>query len=409
MPLPSHFTVRSSEIEGNGHSLRAFGEVRQRSGRCAPHPGALLGHFGASWQAFRPPRSSDTPASTCTSPRPARHGSTRSNAGSPKSRTSRSGAEATEAPGNSCRPSRTTWPSTTRTPGPSSGRSQPTTSWNPSKATANGLPIQDTSGPARTDNVLPLSGRPDLPGKTNSERGESARAAVSTSSARRASGTRCRLPVFMRSPGIVHVAASRSISSHRAPRTSPLRQAVRTSISNASFALASALDARTPVQRRRNLAVRQRPLVPDADVVLRKRRADGVSRRIVLSVSLRHRAVHHRPDALAYYPRCHALPVPEVVGEQYAHHVCGGDLVDPLVTQARHRVVPQRASPLGFVLAARPPRGAVNRDHRLSGLGERRDPTRAGITALGNRPAVLKGFLPGECRTCARATGAGAL
>ena len=88
--------------------------------------------------------SSDTLASTCTSPRPARHGSTRSNAGSPRSRTSRSGVGATGAPANSSRPSRTTWPPTTRTPGPSSGRSQPTTSWNPSKDTAKGLPIQNT-------------------------------------------------------------------------------------------------------------------------------------------------------------------------------------------------------------------------------------------------------------------------
>ena len=42
---------------------------------------------------------SGTPASTCTSPRPARHGSTRSNAGLRRSPTSGSGEGATEAPG----------------------------------------------------------------------------------------------------------------------------------------------------------------------------------------------------------------------------------------------------------------------------------------------------------------------
>ncbi len=47
-------------------------------------------------------------------------------------------------PGNSCRPSRTTWRSTTRIPSPSSGRSPRTTSWNHSKTTANALPIQNT-------------------------------------------------------------------------------------------------------------------------------------------------------------------------------------------------------------------------------------------------------------------------
>ena len=37
----------------------------------------------------------------------------------------------------------------------------------------------------------------------------------------------------------------------------------------------------------------------------------------------------------------------------------------------------------------------MNRDHSLGGLGERRDATRAGIVAFGNRPAVFEGLLPG--------------
>ena len=56
-----------------------------------------------------------------------------------------------------------------------------------------------------------------------------------TSSARGESGTRCSLPAFMRSAGIVHTAPSRSICSHRALRTSPERAAVSTRNSNASI------------------------------------------------------------------------------------------------------------------------------------------------------------------------------
>jgi hypothetical protein len=41
------------------------------------------------------------------------------------------------------------------------------------------------------------------------------------------SGTECALPAFILPAGIVHVAASRSISSHVAPMTSPERAAVR--------------------------------------------------------------------------------------------------------------------------------------------------------------------------------------
>jgi hypothetical protein len=40
-------------------------------------------------------------------------------------------------------------------------------------------------------------------------------------------GTRCSVRIFMRSPGMTHSAASRSISAHRAPRVSPGLVAVR--------------------------------------------------------------------------------------------------------------------------------------------------------------------------------------
>ena len=47
------------------------------------------------------------------------------------------------------------------------------------------------------------------------------RALASTATAGALRGTRCFIPAFMRSAGLVHVAESRSISSHRAPLTSP--------------------------------------------------------------------------------------------------------------------------------------------------------------------------------------------
>ena len=58
------------------------------------------------------------------------------------------------------------------------------------------------------------------------------------------SGTRCSRPVLVRAPGISHSAASRSISSHRAPSTSPVLVAVKITSS-------SARAARPSCQRRR--------------------------------------------------------------------------------------------------------------------------------------------------------------
>ena len=57
---------------------------------------------------------------------------------------------------------------------------------------------------------------------------------------RPASGTRCSAFAFMRSAGIVHVAAAKSTSSQVARRASPLRAAVSTRNSNSSFVPAHA-------------------------------------------------------------------------------------------------------------------------------------------------------------------------
>ena len=55
-------------------------------------------------------------------------------------------------------------------------------------------------------------------------------------------GTRCSRPDLVRSSGIVHILLFRSNSGHCALRTSPLRQAVRTSISRASLVVGLAPD-----------------------------------------------------------------------------------------------------------------------------------------------------------------------
>ena len=59
------------------------------------------------------------------------------------------------------------------------------------------------------------------------------------------SGTRCSMPAFMREPGIVHVAPSRSISSHVAPLASPERAAVNTRNLRHCFAACEVWDAST--------------------------------------------------------------------------------------------------------------------------------------------------------------------
>ena len=56
-------------------------------------------------------------------------------------------------------------------------------------------------------------------------------------------GTRCGRPVLVRWPGISHMSLLRSISSHVAFRTSPLRVAVRVRILNAAMVAQCAFDA----------------------------------------------------------------------------------------------------------------------------------------------------------------------
>ena len=93
--------------------------------------------------------------------------------------------------------------------------------------------------------MLSDSRLPVCEANTSPEPSASPRAPSSTSSARADNGTRCSRPAFVRKAGTVQVAASGSISSHRAPRTSPERHAVNTRNSNASFVAGHVSDART--------------------------------------------------------------------------------------------------------------------------------------------------------------------
>ena len=89
------------------------------------------------------------------------------------------------------------------------------------------------------------SSRPVGLGNTSPELSGSLRAVVSASSAGAESGTRWGRPFLARSAGTVQSLALQSISSQRAPRTPPLRAAVRTRKPKASFVPAHAPEAYT--------------------------------------------------------------------------------------------------------------------------------------------------------------------
>ena len=88
--------------------------------------------------------------------------------------------------------------------------------------------------------MLSLSGRPVGLGNTQWLAPANSNASRRIDTARSDNGTRCALPAFMRSPGTVQTALSRSISSQVASRTSPDRIAVSVRNSNASFVVGHA-------------------------------------------------------------------------------------------------------------------------------------------------------------------------
>ena len=79
-------------------------------------------------------------------------------------------------------------------------------------------------------------GPPVLDGNTSDDPPDSLAAHLSTSSAPVLNGTANSRPAFILDAGIVHIAASMSISSQRAPRASPGRTAVSAIISTHSAA-----------------------------------------------------------------------------------------------------------------------------------------------------------------------------
>ena len=95
-------------------------------------------------------------------------------------------------------------------------------------------PVNRRSDPARRSTrpgAFTGNGSPVFEGNTNDDSGDSARARSSTPSAPVLNGTVNSRPAFILDAGIVHLAASRSISSQRAPRASPARTAVNAIIS----------------------------------------------------------------------------------------------------------------------------------------------------------------------------------
>lgn len=87
--------------------------------------------------------------------------------------------------------------------------------------------------------------RPVGDGKTNPLSSEINCASASNSSTRPDNDTRCSRFIFMGSAGTLQIRSSRSISDHRAPRTSLERQTVKTKYSKASFEAGHAFDTRT--------------------------------------------------------------------------------------------------------------------------------------------------------------------
>lgn len=195
----------------------------------------------------------------------------------------------------------------------------------------------------------------------------------------------------MRSAGTVQVAASRSTSSHRAPRTSPERAAV-----SATNSRASRVDGHAWLSR---MVASAAPTSPCArarpvNAILRERRPHGLDRSVG-PMSIGHGPPEHRADALKHPPpRRLALVVPN--RPHHREHVMRGNVGYRLAHQ-RHRVGVEARPPLFFRLAAVAPVGPLQREHRFDALGEGGG-GRAGRPGVpwGRRPAVPACDSPGR-------------
>ena len=131
------------------------------------------------------------------------------------------------------------------------------------------------------------------------------RACSSTVIAASLSGTRCGLPAFMRSPGIVHVFASVSISFQVAPRASPLRAAQRIRKRKQSLDASDAPEASTVSSAAATSPIGQRPEVLPLRPVGRGKAPSMASPATLCGDEAHALAAHaqSRPDALSHLAR----------------------------------------------------------------------------------------------------------
>ena len=117
--------------------------------------------------------------------------------------------------------------------------------------------------------------------------------------------------MFLDEASTVHTCSSVSISAHSAPRTSPDLAAVSTSNSNASLTTGAAPRRPHLLDRRRHVAMRQRPHVLD-EILLRPEHRPDAAARVVVAVVQRHGPLHDRADALPDPPRRRRPLVPDL-------------------------------------------------------------------------------------------------
>ena len=170
------------------------------------------------------------------------------------------------------------------------------------------------------------------------------RAASRISIARRHSGIRCSRLDFIRLAGTVHNRAGRSISAHRAPRTSPDRAAVSTRNSNARLTAGVAPDAcifriapaTSPCGNARMCSTR---------FCCGPRTGPSRSQGVVRAVLHCHGPLHHGADALADASGSLGPAVPDApqsvknVGATDVRHRLVADVGEHVAGEARYPVV----------------------------------------------------------------------
>ena len=137
--------------------------------------------------------------------------------------------------------------------------------------------------------------------------------------------------------------SSRSISSQRAPRISPDRQAVRTRNSKPSLPPHGCFGLPHRPDRASHLPVGRRLEVPFDAVLFRQGRSKRFPGRIVHPVALGNGPLHHCADPLPHSPGRRGLAVPD--GQEHGHDIGRGDPVHPHPAQLRVDVAAQARLP----------------------------------------------------------------